>query len=218
MAVNGLQLLVQQGPRAGQSFDLNKPIVTLGREVGNDIVLEDPQVSRHHARLTLATGGYVIEDLGSTNGTFINEQRLMGTRPITPGDKLRLGDNVVLSVTGSLGAGETVVGYGQAQAPTVSPSFGAPPPPPPSSFGPPPPPPPSFSAPPPPPPMAYGAPPPPPKKGASCWVWGCGCLVALVVVGLVAVFLVYQFAPQEIAGPICDAIRSLPVLGGLCGP
>ena len=57
----------------GQSFDLNKPVVTIGREAGNDIVLEDPQVSRHHARLTLQGGGYVVEDLGSTNGSFINE-------------------------------------------------------------------------------------------------------------------------------------------------
>jgi hypothetical protein len=209
MAVNGLQLLVQQGPRAGQSFDLNKPIVTLGREVGNDIVLEDPQVSRHHARLTLATGGYVIEDLGSTNGTFINEQRLMGTRPITPGDKLRLGDNVVLSVTGSLGAGETVVGYGQAQAPTVSPSFGAPPPPP-SSFGAPPSPPPSFSAPPPPPPMAYGAP-PPPKKGASCWVWGCGCLVLIFVLIVLALAWIYFLAPPSVTSPIIDFFKQFGI-------
>ncbi len=179
MAVSGLQLLVQQGPRAGQSFDLDKPVITLGREAGSDIVLEDPQVSRHHARLTLQAGGYVIEDLGSTNGTFINEQRLAGAQLINPGDKLRLGDNVVLSVSGSLGVGETVVGHGQA--PTLPPSFGAPPPPP-SSFSAPPPPPPSFSTPPPPPPMAYGAPPPPAKKGSRVWLWGIGCLLLLCVV------------------------------------
>ena len=169
MAASGLQLLVQQGPRAGQSFDLDKPLITIGREAGSDIVLEDPQVSRHHARLTLQAGGYVIEDLGSTNGTFINEQRLAGAQPINPGDKLRLGDNVVLSVSGSLGVGETVVGHGQT--PTLPPSFGAPPPPPPS-----------FSAPPPPPPMAYGAPPPPAKKSSRVWLWACGCLFLLCIV------------------------------------
>lgn len=218
MAISGLQLLVQQGPRAGQSFDLNKPIITVGREAGSDIVLEDPQVSRHHARLTLQAGVYVIEDLGSTNGTFLNEQRLTGTRPINPGDQLRFGDNVVLSVSGSLGAGETVVGQGQA--PTLAPSFG-PPPPSPSSFGPPPPPPSSFG-PPPSLPMSYGAPPSPPsappKKGISCWAWGCGCLVALVLVGLLAAFLIYQFAPKEVTGPICQVVRGLPVVGGLCSP
>jgi hypothetical protein len=179
MAASGLQLLVQQGPRAGQSFDLDKPVITLGREVGSDIVLEDPQVSRHHVRLTLQAGGYVIEDLGSTNGTFINEQRLMGVQPINPGDQIRLGDNVVLSVSGSLGAGETVVGHGQT--PTQPPSFSAPPPPPASSSAPPPPPP-SFSTPPPSQPMAYGAPPPPAKKSSRVWLWGCGCLFLLCVV------------------------------------
>ena len=96
MAVNGLQLLVQQGPRAGQSFDLNKPIVTLGREVGNDIVLEDPQVSRHHARLTLATGGYVIEDLGSTNGTAVNGQRISAPHVLKPGSTIAFGDQIAL--------------------------------------------------------------------------------------------------------------------------
>jgi predicted component of type VI protein secretion system len=178
MAISGLQLLVQQGPRAGQSFDLDKPVITLGREAGSDIVLEDPQVSRHHARLTLQAGGYVIEDLGSTNGTFINEQRLTGAQPINPGDRLRLGDNVVLSVSGSLDVGETVVGHGQA--PTLPPSFGTPPPPP-SSFGAPPPPP-SFGA---PPPMDLGAPPPPPlaaQKRSRVWLWACGCLVLLCIV------------------------------------
>jgi hypothetical protein len=211
MAISGLQLLAQQGPRAGQSFDLNKPVVTIGREAGNDIVLEDPQVSRHHARLTLEAGGYVLEDLGSTNGTFINDQRLMGTRPINPGDKLRLGDNVVLSVSGSLGAGETVVGHGQT--PTMAPSFSAPPPPP-SSFGAPPPLPPSFSVPPPPPPMDYGAPPPPPappKKGMSCWVWGCGCLVLIFVLIVLALAWIYFLAPPSITGPIIDFFKQFGI-------
>ena len=211
MAISGLQLLAQQGPRAGQSFDLNKPVVTIGREAGNDIVLEDPQVSRHHARLTLEAGGYVLEDLGSTNGTFINDQRLMGTRPINPGDKLRLGDNVVLSVSGSLGAGETVVGHGQT--PTMAPSFSAPPPPP-SSFGAPPPLPPSFSVPPPPPPMDYGAlppPPAPPKKGMSCWVWGCGCLVLIFVLIVLALAWIYFLAPPSITGPIIDFFKQFGI-------
>ena len=201
MAISGLQLLVQQGPRAGQSFDLDKPVITIGREAGSDIVLEDPQVSRHHARLTLQAGVYVIEDLGSTNGTFINEQRLMGARPLNPGDSLRLGDNVVLSVAGSLGAGETVVGHGQA--PTLPPSFGAPPPPPPS-----------FSSPPPPPPMAYGAPPPspaPPKKGISCWAWGCGCLVLIFVLIVLALAWIYFLAPPSITGPIIDFFKQFGI-------
>ena len=197
MAISGLQLLAQQGPRAGQAFDLNKPVITIGREASNDIVLEDPQVSRHHARLTLQAGGYVVEDLGSTNGTFINEQRLMGTRPINPGDKLRLGDNVVLSLIGRMGAGETAIGQGAPQ--TMPPSFGPPPPPPPS-----------FGA-PPPPPMSYGAPPPPQKKGVSCWAWGCGCLVLILVLIVLVVAWIYFLAPPGVTGPIIDFFKQFGI-------
>jgi hypothetical protein len=206
MAISGLQLLVRQGPRAGQAFDLNKPVITIGREAGNDVVLEDPQVSRHHARLTLQAGGYVVEDLGSTNGTFINEQRVMGPRPANPGDQLRLGDNVVLSLTGGMGAGETVMGQGAPQA--MPPSFGPPPPPPPS-FGAPPPLP-SFGA-PSPAPMGYETPPPPQKKGVSCWVWGCGCLVLIVVLVALVAAWIYFLAPPSVTGPIIDFFRQFGI-------
>ena len=47
--VGGFQLFVQQGPQAGQAFALNKSILAIGREAGNDIVLESPQISRYHA-------------------------------------------------------------------------------------------------------------------------------------------------------------------------
>ena len=201
MAVSGWQLLARQGPRAGQAFDLNKPVVTIGREAGNDIVLEDPQVSRQHARLTLQGTSYVIEDLGSTNGSFINGRRVMTPTPLNPGDKLGLGDTVVLEVQGGLSAGETVVGRGQPQPvmPQPSPAFGAPPPPPPA-----------YGAPPPPP--GYGAPPPPPqKKGASCWVWGCGCLFLILLVFVLIGVYIYFFAPASITGPILDFFRQFGI-------
>jgi pSer/pThr/pTyr-binding forkhead associated (FHA) protein len=196
MAISGLRLLVRQGPRAGQSFDLNKPIVTIGREAGNDIVLEDPQVSRHHTRLTQQGASYIVEDLGSTNGTFVNGRRATSATPINSGDKLGLGDTVVLEVQGALGTSETVIGRGQPQ-PVMPP----PPPPPPPTFSTPPPS--AYGAPPPPPP-AFGTPPPPvapQKSGPSCWAWGCGCLALLVIV-LVAIGLFLYFGPANIVGPI----------------
>ena len=101
MALSGWQLVMQQGPRAGQAFDLNKPVMTIGREANNDIVVEDSQVSRHHVRLTQQGAGYVAEDLGSTNGTFLNGQRVFGVRPLNGGDILGLGDSVVLRVIAS---------------------------------------------------------------------------------------------------------------------
>lgn len=195
--MSGWQILVQQGPRAGQAFDLNKPVITIGREVGNDIVLEDPQVSRHHARLAQQGAGFVIEDLGSTNGTAINGQRVIGTRPVNLGDTIGLGDTIVLQVTGTAGAGETIVAHGQSE--TVA-TFSSPPPPPPASFGNPPP--------PPPPPMAYGAPPPPPqKKGISCWVWGCGCMVVFLIIILLILLWLYFLAPPSLTKPIIDFFK-----------
>jgi len=184
MAIGGLRLYVQQGPRVGQAFDLTMPVITIGREAGNDIVLEDPQVSRHHARLTQQGGLYIVEDLGSTNGTFLNGRRVMTPMPINAGDKLGLGDTVVLEV--QFGAAPPAAMYGAPQ-PVA--------PPPPPVYGPPPP----YGAPAQP---AYGPPPAAPKsKGPSCWLWGCGCLIVLIII-LIGIGLFLWFGPAEIVGPI----------------
>jgi predicted component of type VI protein secretion system len=203
--MSGWQLVLQQGPRPGLTFDLDRPVITIGREVNNEIVIEDSQVSRHHTRLTQQGAGYVVEDLGSTNGTFVNGQRVTGTRPINSGDTLGLGDTVVLQVMGMAGAGETVVAHAQAQpmvtAPMASvtppPSFSAPPPP---DFG--------VPLPPPPPPPDFGAPPPPPaaKKSSRTWLWACGCLVLLCLVCSAVSTLLY-FNP----GPLNALLKTLGV-------
>ena len=90
------RLVVRRGPQPNQTFELNKDIITLGRDITNDIVLNDPEASRHHLRLTRGADGYNIEDLGSTNGTFINGQRLTGVRPLNRGDMIGLGETVTL--------------------------------------------------------------------------------------------------------------------------
>jgi len=180
MATSGWQLLMEQGPRPGLTFELNKPIITLGREANNDIVIEDPQVSRHHARLTQQGTGYAVEDLGSTNGTFINGHRVMGTRPLNSGDTLGLGDTVVLKVVGVAGAGETVVAHPQPQP--AMPSYVPPPPPPTAGFG----------APPPPPPL------PAQKKGSRAWLWACGCLVLLCIVVTLAAAIYFWSNPEPL--------------------
>jgi hypothetical protein len=78
-------------------FDLTKEIATLGRDVANDIVLGDPEVSRQHARLTRTPGGFVLEDLGSTNGSFVNGERLTSPRVLNPGDLLGMSEKVTLT-------------------------------------------------------------------------------------------------------------------------
>lgn len=90
------RLVVRRGPQPNQTYELNKDIITLGRDITNDIVINDPEVSRHHMRLTRGAGGFTIEDLGSTNGTFINGQRITGARPLNNGDMIGLGETVTL--------------------------------------------------------------------------------------------------------------------------
>jgi pSer/pThr/pTyr-binding forkhead associated (FHA) protein len=93
---DSFRLIVRRGPQPNQSYDLAKDLVTLGRDITNDIVINDPEVSRHHLRLTRGAGGFSIEDLGSTNGTFINGQRINSVRPLRPGDLVGLGETVTL--------------------------------------------------------------------------------------------------------------------------
>jgi len=103
------KLTMRQGPRPDQTFELHKDVYTVGREAGNDIIINDPQVSRHHARLTLQGGAYVLEDLGSTNGTFVNGRRVTGLVSLSPGDMIGLGDTIVLAVSGGADAAATQV-------------------------------------------------------------------------------------------------------------
>ena len=87
------RLLVERaaGHESGIAYDLSEP-VTLGR--GNvEIHLEDPFASSHHARITLEGSVVVIEDLGSTNGTYLNDTPLSGPQPLHDGDRIRIGDS-----------------------------------------------------------------------------------------------------------------------------
>ena len=63
----------------------------IGRSAQNEVVIEDPSLSRHHARLEFQNGKALIEDLGSLNGTMINGERIQGVRALKPGDQLVLG-------------------------------------------------------------------------------------------------------------------------------
>ncbi len=69
------------------------PGTTIGR-AGCDIDLTDPDVSRRHAVVHGIDGGLAVEDLGSTNGTFVNDARIDGIARLEPGDQVRFGNTV----------------------------------------------------------------------------------------------------------------------------
>jgi pSer/pThr/pTyr-binding forkhead associated (FHA) protein len=64
---------------------------TVGRDPGNDIILRDPKVSRHHAEIVFERGFFVLHDLASANGTYVNT-RTVRVAPLTHGAKLRMGN------------------------------------------------------------------------------------------------------------------------------
>jgi FHA domain len=80
------------GLRAGAAYDLSEGAV-LGRGDQADIVLEDSFASSRHARLVPHGDVIVLEDLGSTNGTYLNDEPLRGPQPLHPGDRIRIGDS-----------------------------------------------------------------------------------------------------------------------------
>jgi pSer/pThr/pTyr-binding forkhead associated (FHA) protein len=89
------QLVVRKGPKPGQLFPLFAVTTTIGRDPICDIAINDPEVSRHHARLTKTSDSYQIEDLASTNGTFVNGVKI-GTDPVqlAHGNEVQLGSGV----------------------------------------------------------------------------------------------------------------------------
>ncbi len=91
------RLVVRRGPQPNQQFLLTRETVTIGRDITNDIVINDPEISRHHSRLVRTPTGYTLEDLRSTNGTFANRQRISGPVPLSNGDTIGLGETVTLT-------------------------------------------------------------------------------------------------------------------------
>ena len=87
----GRRLVEIQGPHAGQVFLLTGPVTAIGRDPDSGVALvDDPTISRLHARIALEEGGHVLYDEGSSNGTYVNGV-LLRTCPLTPGDVIQCG-------------------------------------------------------------------------------------------------------------------------------
>jgi hypothetical protein len=90
------QLTVVLGRKPVQVYNLEQTRVRIGREAGVDIVIDNPGVSRLHAELRKEGDGWTVTDMGSSNGTFLNGQRISATQLIKAGDEIGLGKYSVL--------------------------------------------------------------------------------------------------------------------------
>jgi len=93
-AIGDVHLVVERAPGhvAGMEYEIGEGAV-LGRGDRAEIRLEDPYASSRHAQISRQGPAMVIEDLGSTNGTYLNEELLHGAQPLRAGDRIRIGDS-----------------------------------------------------------------------------------------------------------------------------
>jgi hypothetical protein len=222
----GASLIIRLGSAPPEERELTGETTVLGREAINDIVLQDLEVSRRHAQITFQGGRYFIEDLGSTNGTFINNQRISVPTWLNDGDLIEMGESLSITFQSTENAlDETVlkpeptrdpdktVAEGEAFPGVATPQFQY-----------------NYET----PPRLAGfneatfqqveeepggytgpqeslPPPPPTTKNRNRFLIGCGCLVILLVVVCAAsLFLLDALAPDflycDLGGPIFDAL------------
>lgn len=92
LPANGPLFTIQEPGKAAYSYPITKPLLSLGRDAGNDLVIDHIVVSRRHARLEQQGQGYWISDLGSTNGTWVNGRKITQPQALQPNDIIRIGD------------------------------------------------------------------------------------------------------------------------------
>src|SRR3978361_38770 len=88
-------ILIQEKGGEQRRMVFNKPEVTIGRVQGNDIVLPKGNVSKRHARIVLKDGKFIIVDLKSTNGTYVNGRKITSPLVVKDADKLYIGQLIV---------------------------------------------------------------------------------------------------------------------------
>jgi predicted component of type VI protein secretion system len=189
MPSSDFRMIVRTGPNPGTVFELTKEVSLIGRDVTNDVVVGDAEVSRQHSRLTRTPGGYVLEDLGSTNGTFVNGERLVAPRVMNPGDLVALGETVSLTFDATSPEAAATVAQPAATAKPVkkAPQAAAQP---------------AVQAKPsaPPSPAVEGS--APAKKAKKPWLLaGVGCFILILVCGGFLWFMDY-FYPETLYAPL----------------
>ena len=213
------KLILQSGPTAGAEYALEKEELYLGRDVNNDITINDPEVSRRHARLIRQGDAYLYEDLGSTNGSFILGQRVSSPILLQPGTTITIGERVVINyIADVFDPSATVAAPRQNFAPRTTAEVPPPvsiahiPPATPQAISPAPP---AYT----PLDQAVATPPPPiapvsaPKKKSSRTV-----MILLIILGVILVFCVIPWIIVEVTNSYCSLFPGIfnAIQAGVC--
>lgn len=102
------KLTLLLGRRTMQAYDFKQPSIIVGRDEGADVLIDNPSVSRRHAEIRLGDNGWEVEDLGSSNGTFLRGHRIEGAQSIGLGDEIGFGKFSIVFGK-ALGEGEVPV-------------------------------------------------------------------------------------------------------------
>ncbi|MCB8982996.1 MAG: FHA domain-containing protein [Ardenticatenaceae bacterium] len=203
------RLVVQRGPNLNQVYELALDKITIGRSPANEISITDPEISRKHAQLIRQESGYALEDLGSTNGSFVNDRRVVGLTPLHNGDVIELGEAISLvyqAVSPETDATRVTAGPSLAELDTIPEGLAAP------SFTPP-----AYEA-----PLRPSAPPAESTEPAETWGMSCGqriligCGALVLVLFLCTATLYFLDAYDQGRLLYCGALR--PFWEFLLGP
>lgn len=102
------KLTLLLGRRVMQAYDFKQPSIVVGRDESADVLIDNPSVSRRHAEIRLGDSGWVVEDLGSSNGTYFKGQKITGPQSIGLGDEIGFGKFSIVFGK-ALGEGEVPV-------------------------------------------------------------------------------------------------------------
>ncbi len=102
-------LIVNYPDRAPDTFPLGRLRITIGRSARNDVCIPDPFASRVHAEVRREGDAYILQDLGSANGTLYNGGRVESALPLTPGGRIQIGETEIVFRDKDAGAGATMI-------------------------------------------------------------------------------------------------------------
>ena len=200
------QFIMRSGPTIGKVYPLEAAEITIGRDSANIVAINDVEVSRRHARMELRGPTYAIQDLGSTNGTFVNGQRVSGIQALNPGDSVSFGEGIVLTYEATFDPNATMMSAKASRPVTPPPqrpvpeTYQAPIPAPAPVY--------SGQVPAGPVPMA----PAPAKKKFPIWL-----IFVILILLVICVCVVFFFAIDKF-NLWCKVLPFLvPLLGGTCG-